>query len=293
MRYAAAVLAAVVMLAACDDTTTTTPFDAPAQAGLNPAPVSDQFITPTSHPGNFVASDDDQVCYALVAQGYLTEVTSEMRGFKVNLPGANTDAYVGTALSANGRELSWAAGGGAVVLAAIIKGGPNFHLYGYVGSGLMADGGLVSPQNGRNIPAVSHYNLCYTVTGGTDGCTPGYWRNHADRWIGVASTDGFDATFGVTSGLGASFTLGAAIWASGGGASALARHATAALLNAHGGVPNGDGTTVAFPMTPAQVIAAVQAAFTDGTVEATKDMLAALNEAGCPLSGTRAVEVLF
>jgi hypothetical protein len=86
-------------------------------------------------------------------------------------------------------------------------------------------------------------------------------------------------------------TLGQAVQLAGGGVNALARHATAALLNAHGGVPNGDGTTVAYPLSPAQVIALVQDAVANGTVEAAKDTLAGMNEAGCPLSGTAARHV--
>jgi hypothetical protein len=289
------ILFAVLFTAACEEVTT--PFDAAPQfAKGDAAPASFEGVNPTGYPGNFVASDDDQVCYELSSRNMLggLTVTSEMHGFKVNIPDANTNAYVSTALSTNGRELAWTAASGVTVLAAIIKGGPNFHLYGYTVAsyaGLGSDSRLVSPLNGRNIPAVSHYNFCYTRVGTGEGCTPGYWRNHADRWVGVASSASFDATFGVTSGLGATYTLGAAIWATGGGVSALARHATAALLNAHGGVPNGDGTTVAFPLTPAQVIAKVQAAFENGTIDATKDELDALNNAGCPLSGTRAVDV--
>jgi hypothetical protein len=143
-----------------------------------------------------------------------------------------------------------------------------------------------------SMPQISHYNLCYEPTppAGDEGCTPGYWRNHADRWQGVTSSADFDATFGVDL-FATNITLGTAIWANGGGNNALARHATAALLNSFGGVPNGDGEKVDYPYTTAQVIQMVQDAAANGTIEETKDLFAAANELGCPLSGTRAVDV--
>jgi hypothetical protein len=253
-------------------------------------PKSYEDITPVMYAGNFVASDDDQVCYALSALGYIDEVTEEMRGFKIDPPTAYNDGNIDVILSGNGRYLAWASGENATALAFIIKGGPNYHVYDYVGLGIDADSWLASPQNGKNIPGISHYNVCYTVTGGDEGCTPGYWRNHADRWVGVAPADDFDATFGVDL-FNPNITLGTAIWLGGGGVNAFARHATAALLNANGGVPNADGTTVNYPYTAAEVIQMVQDAVADGTIEATKDLFEAANELGCPLSGTKAVPV--
>jgi hypothetical protein len=247
-------------------------------------------VTPTPFPGNFVASDDDQVCYELAQLGGW-DVTSEMRGFKIDPPTSHADAAGTYTISHKGLQLAWSTNPGYSLLAVIVKGGPNFNLYDYQGSGLDADSGLTSPLHKNKIPAISHYNVCWqpdAPPAGDQGCTPGYWRNHADRWDGAASSDGFDATFGVTSGLGATYSLGQAIWAQGGGTNALARHATAALLNSYGGVPNGDGTTVAYPYSTTQVLEMVQAAFADGTIEATKDLFEAANELGCPLSGTPA-----
>jgi hypothetical protein len=62
----------------------------------------------------------------------------------------------------------------------------------------------------------------------------------------------------------------------------------AALLNSYGGVPNADGTTVAYPYTTAEVIQMVQDAVENDTPEETKDLFADANELGCPLSGTKA-----
>ena len=58
---------------------------------------------------------------------------------------------------------------------------------------------------------------------------------------------------------------------------ALARHAVAALLNASN--PDVDSD-----FTAAQVIALVQEAVASGDFETAKDLLAAANEQGCPLS---------
>jgi hypothetical protein len=168
-------------------------------------------VTPTEYPGNFASSDDDQVCYDMSALGYIGEVTGEMRGFKIDPPTAYNDGYVDVILSANMRYLAWATEPDAQVLAFIIKGGPNYHVYNYVGTNFEADSWLVSPRVGRNnIPQISHYNVCYEVTGGGEGCTPGYWRNHYDRWAGYTANQIFDEVFGVTY-LGGTVTLGMAI----------------------------------------------------------------------------------
>jgi hypothetical protein len=247
-------------------------------------------IVPDLHEGNFVASDDDQVCYELSMLGYIDEVTSEMRGFRIDPPESYADGFVDVTLSPDETSLEWASSG-ATVLAFIVKGGPSYHVYDYVGTGFDWDGALVAPKNrGDQVSQISHYNVCYAVPpgGDVDGCTPGYWRNHADRWLGAAPSDDFDVTFGVDA-FDPDVTLGQAIWLGGGDVHALARHGTAGLLNAYGGVPNADGTVVQYAFTAEEVIEMVQAALADGgDVEGTKDQLAAANEAGCPLEGTRA-----
>jgi hypothetical protein len=245
-------------------------------------------IAPIERPGNFVASDDDQVCYEL-NEIHGLEITSEVRGFKIDPPMSYSNGWVDFVLSADGKFLNWSSTN-ATVLGVIVKGGPNYNYYNYTGSGLSADGALRSPMQKKNTPQISHYNVCWQPTElpvGDEGCTPGYWRNHADRWAGAAPSDSFEATFGVMW-LGSSYTLGQAIWATGGGAYALARHATAGLLNALGGVPNADGESVDYAYTAAEVIQMVQDAFDSGDFETNKDLLAAANETGCPLSGTSA-----
>jgi hypothetical protein len=257
---------------------------------------SDQGIQPTAYPGNFVASDDDQVCYELSRiAGW--DATEEMRGFKIDPPTSVTNA--GGTFTITQPYLAWEAAANMQVLAVIVKGGPNYNLYDYFGQYFPSDGSLHSPLHKNKLPAISHYNVCYqplTPPEGDQGCTPGYWRNHADRWAELAPSAGYDATFGITSGLGAYYTLGQAIWANGGGEFALARHATAALLNAHGGTPNpGTDVTVNYPYTVEQVLQLVQDAYAAedraAAIEAAKDQLADANELGCPLGGTSASPV--
>lgn len=102
-----------------------------------------------------------------------------------------------------------------------------------------------------------------------EGCTPGYWRQpqHLDDWVDYDPSDNFDTVFG-TDYFNPDITLGEAVWLGGGGLKKLARHGTAALLNAA-------SPAVDYPLTVAEVIAAVQ----DGEA----DMLADYNELGCPL----------
>jgi len=116
---------------------------------------------------------------------------------------------------------------------------------------------------------------------GDEGCTPGFWKQdqHFACWAGYTQNQLFDVVFGTDitilwSVTGkprpvADPTLLQALQANGGGANRLARHGVAALLNA-------SSPGVAFPLSVAEVIAAVQAG--------DADTLADANELGCPLS---------
>jgi hypothetical protein len=108
--------------------------------------------------------------------------------------------------------------------------------------------------------------------GGGEGCTPGFWRQsqHLQFWAatGLSPSDDFDTTFGVNF-FSPDITLLEAVSLGGGGVNKVARHGTAALLNAlH---PDVD-----YAFTAAEVIAAVQAQDVDALVAA--------NEAGCDLT---------
>jgi hypothetical protein len=89
-------------------------------------------------------------------------------------------------------------------------------------------------------------------------------------------TDDYDGAFGVI----ASFsphTLLDAVWLGGGGESALARHAVAALLNTTSG-------EVDYAYSTSEVIAIVQNAYATGGFESAKNLLAAANNRTCPLN---------
>jgi hypothetical protein len=104
---------------------------------------------------------------------------------------------------------------------------------------------------------------------GNQGCTPGYWKNHLESWAAAGYAPGadFDSTFGVNL-FDPNITLETAVNLGGGGANRLARHGVAALLSAaHPGV--------GYPLSVAEVIAAVQAG--------NADLLEQSNELGCPL----------
>lgn len=136
---------------------------------------------------------------------------------------------------------------------------------------------------------------------GFEGCTPGFWRNHSvvapgnqdDAWLATGYTG--DQRFGdadvfdrlITIRIGdrgrpvevTDPTLLDAVVAAGGGTSALARHAVAALLNAAHPDVNAYYTVE-------EVVQMVQEALDDGdpaSIGGTKDLLERANELGCPL----------
>jgi hypothetical protein len=108
--------------------------------------------------------------------------------------------------------------------------------------------------------------------GGGAGCTPGFWRQaqHFSYWTGYAPSDSYAAVFGVAR----SGTLLDNVRATGGGASALARHSVAALLNAA-------SAEVDYDLSVAQIIAGVQNAYATGNFESFKNTLEGYNEQGC------------
>jgi hypothetical protein len=123
---------------------------------------------------------------------------------------------------------------------------------------------------------------------GEEGCTPGFWRNEP-TWTNTAysPTDTIESAFTAVSTAFPALegdTLLEALAYSGGPAaidkaSLLLRHAVAALLNAsHPGV--------SYPMTVAEIQAAVNAALLTqdpATMEDLKDELEEFNELGCPI----------
>lgn len=123
-------------------------------------------------------------------------------------------------------------------------------------------------------------------SGGGEGCTPGYWKNHLSAWPAPYAPGQELGTVFSPTGLGTleSKTLYNALKFGGGSTLTakkqnLLRIGVASLLNsAH--------SDVSFGMTPAQVIAAINAALESddpATIEALQSDLDQQNNAGCPL----------
>ena len=132
----------------------------------------------------------------------------------------------------------------------------------------------------NNITATATRRVEVKPPKGGEGCTPGFWKqeHHFDSWVGFSPNQTLESVFNVPDSLGLDdVTLAEALALNGGGVNALLRHAVAALLNA-------SNPDVDFDLTAAQVISATNAALASGNYEAQKNIFAALNEQGCPLS---------
>ena len=130
------------------------------------------------------------------------------------------------------------------------------------------------------------------LVGSFEGCTPGYWKNHLERWDGAGQDEitisvkhyyGFNTFFGVTSaesGLADTMTLADAADVNGGGVFALARHAAAGAASADAGIN--------YEFSLVEVIDI----YRDGVgadagpldVDSAKNLLEGANQAGCPLN---------
>jgi uncharacterized repeat protein (TIGR01451 family) len=127
------------------------------------------------------------------------------------------------------------------------------------------------------------------VVFGGEGCTPGYWKNSPGCWEFYVPyiwfMDVFDMDITIGSGKKIVYhpTLMEALNGNGGGVTALARHAVAAMLNAY-------DPDIDYQMSEAEIIAAVQQALYLGEPYITelKDVLDYFNNAGCPQSSDNA-----
>ena len=114
---------------------------------------------------------------------------------------------------------------------------------------------------------------------GSDGCTPGYWKQsqHFDSWASPYDPDdsftsaGFENAF-------PGMTLLQVLQQGGGGLNALGRHTVAALLNTASG-----GVDYAYTE-PSTVIGYFNGVFPGGNYEGLKNIFAGFNERGCPLN---------
>jgi hypothetical protein len=105
-----------------------------------------------------------------------------------------------------------------------------------------------------------------------NGCTLGYWKNHTQAWNCYSTCTLYKDVFSAST-LDANLTLQQALNLGGGGCNNLARQSVAALLNICEGLPYGVRTTD-------ELIALVNAAFTNGTCGALGAQLDAFNNEG-------------
>jgi hypothetical protein len=130
---------------------------------------------------------------------------------------------------------------------------------------------------------------CGAPPPGTQGCSPGYWKNHTETWLDTdyAPTDKISDVFALPASL-SSFATWTLLKALGGGggpgldgaAQILLRAAVAAVLNASD--PN-----VQFGATPSSIIKDVNKALASedrDTILALATKLDKMNNLGCPLS---------
>lgn len=126
-----------------------------------------------------------------------------------------------------------------------------------------------------------------TVPPGEEGCTPGFWKQpqHLDSWVTYSPSQTLESVFDVPDAFGLdNVTLLAALDFEGGpttadAAEVLLRQAVAALLNAA-------SPEVDYPLTEAEIIAAVNAALATGdraTILDLAEELDTFNNLFCPL----------
>jgi hypothetical protein len=118
------------------------------------------------------------------------------------------------------------------------------------------------------------------------GCTPGYWKNHTESWVGFSPNQTLEDVFDVPNALGFdNVTLLDALNFGGKGQYGkqqnLLRAAVAALLNSTN--PN-----VAYPLSTQQIIDAVNAALATPSTQDDRELASTLdgyNNLGAPLCG--------
>ena len=124
---------------------------------------------------------------------------------------------------------------------------------------------------------------------GSEGCTPGYWKQpqHFDSWTAPYDpTDLFSATIGTHKDLTTvtfedafpGMTLLDVLSQGGGGLAALGRHTVAALLNTASPDVDYAHTTTGF------IVDEFNSVFPGGDYEGLKNIYAGFNELGCPLN---------
>ncbi len=147
-------------------------------------------------------------------------------------------------------------------------------LGGPTGGGSIMD--FYARQDGSVVFAVEEEN-----GGGTEGFTPGFWKNHTEDWVGYDPTDSYADVFGVTvhekvlklgdKDKDGELSLLETLNLKGNSIKSFYRHSVAALLNA--AHPNVD-----YAFNESEVIATVQNVFITGEFETIKLIFEAENE---------------
>ena len=161
---------------------------------------------------------------------------------------------------------------------------PVLAVCGFAIAGTLAGVGLATDSTTTSTSPSTSTSTSTTTPEGGEGCTPGFWKNNADKKGASQWTDPYDPTDLVSSVFAdaptaiGSKTLLAGLQQGGGDLDALTRHAIAAVLSAaHPGVD--------YPLTVAEIVDMVNDAYNGLTdVEDLKDLLAGFNEAGCSIS---------
>lgn len=122
--------------------------------------------------------------------------------------------------------------------------------------------------------------------GGTQGCTPGYYKNNADTNPRIAQMNGINLNAaikditGLDLGAPATLTIDQAIRLQGGGNNALYRALAAAVYNTYYGDQNGDGKLDVDYIEPSVLTGYVQQAL-NGDVAGAATAIDAANNPGC------------
>jgi len=268
------VLAPALIAAACSDSSSSRPTVSPSAPSLAPATSAASRLV-TMAVGDSTTSAPEagkiKVCklgnvngtFTVTGTGTLTVISSP------TTVTTNTCIVVAEASDTTG---------GNVTITETSAGLQSVSAVGLEGPVPFTNGGSLFVNSIHGYTATFTNNV--VVVTGNNGCTPGFWKQpqHFDSWSGgFTQTTSFNAAFGIGSNwFPNTFTLLDALSNGGGGVNALGRQAAAALLNAAKGF---------YPLSTAQVIADVQAAYADASiVESTKNLLEADNNLVCPLN---------
>ena len=148
-------------------------------------------------------------------------------------------------------------------------------------AGLLAvTAGVAGPTLGAYDGGDSGYEL------GTEGCTPGYWKNHLEAWAGISPDGKVKDVFAIPANvalLGEVTNLQALSF---GGGSSVADASATLLRAAVAGVLNATSPDVDYSISAGDLVAQVNAALATGdraTILALKDAIDRANNGGCPL----------